>query len=88
VSVHTVLDADVDLSIPDLKPQSTPLDQARRFGDFRKAEGHAVETAGLRFRPFWDGCLDVVNASDHFFPFLPRIPYLPVLLATRWLSSW
>jgi hypothetical protein len=54
VPVDAVLDADVDLLIPDLQPESPPLDQAGRFVELRQAEDDAVEPASLLFRPFRD----------------------------------
>jgi hypothetical protein len=39
IPIHSVLHTDVDLAIPDLEPQATTPCEARRFLDFRGADG-------------------------------------------------
>src|SRR5438132_2528371 len=65
--VYAILDTEMKLTIPDLKPQPTTPYQAGRFFDLRQAEGLAVEMTSLLLSSCWDGQLDVVNTSNHSF---------------------
>jgi hypothetical protein len=75
--VHSVLDADMNLAVPDLKPQAAPRLQAGRLFDFRQAERLAVEAAGLVLGPLGDGKLDMVNAENRTGATWPWILHLP-----------
>jgi hypothetical protein len=57
--------ADVDLLIAALEPAAAASAKRGGLFDLRKAEQRAVELSSGKFRAFWSGQLDVVDARDH-----------------------